>query len=134
MVTVPQQELELILLRQLASYLNLPIFLVGSDGKLLYYNEAAAHLLGRRYDEAGEFTVDDLARTFRVTTEEGEPFPSEALPITIAVRERRPAHATLRFRGLDNVWRKIEVTALPLEGQAGRFVGAAAIFWEADQP
>lgn len=127
---MPQQELELILLRQVASYLDVPIFLVGSDGKLLYYNEAAARLLGRRYDEAGDFTVDDLAGTFRTTTEQGEPLPSEELPITVAVRQRRPAHAALRFRGFDNVWRSVEVTAFPLEGQAGRFVGAAAIFWE----
>ncbi|MGB2695965.1 MAG: PAS domain-containing protein [Dehalococcoidia bacterium] len=128
-----QQELELILLRQLASYLSMPIFLVGSDGKLLYYNEATAHLLGRRYDEAGKVSIDDLAGTFSTTTEDGEPLPSEALPIAIAVRERRPAHAALRFRGFDNVWRKVEVTALPLEGQAGRHLGAVAIFWEADQ-
>jgi hypothetical protein len=31
----------------------------------------------------------------------------------------------------DGVWRKIEVTAFPVEGQGGRHLGAVAIFWEA---
>lgn len=118
-------------MRQLASYLTMPIFLVGSDGRLLYYNEAAERLLGRRYDEVGAFTIEDLATTFQTTAEDGSPLPSEALPIVIATRERRPAHAPLRYRSFDGVWRKIEVTAFPLEGQAGRHVGAVAIFWEA---
>jgi hypothetical protein len=35
----------------------------------------------------------------------------------------------LWIRGLDQVPRHIEVTALPLIGQSQRFLGAAAIFW-----
>jgi hypothetical protein len=30
------------------------------------------------------------------------------------------------------VWRAVEVTAIPLEGQDGRFLGVLATFWEAD--
>ena len=49
-----QKAVELILMRQLASYLAVPIFLVDPEGNLLYYNEPAERLLGRRYDETGE--------------------------------------------------------------------------------
>jgi hypothetical protein len=34
------------------------------------------------------------------------------------------------IQGLDQVRRHIEVTAFPLIGQAGRHLGAVAIFWE----
>ena len=52
----------------------------------------------------------------------------------IAHAERRPVHVRLRIRGLDKVSREIEATAVPLIAQAGRYVGAIAIFWEAARP
>jgi hypothetical protein len=58
------------------------------------------------------------------------PVPPDQLPLMIALRERRPAHGRLAIQGLDNVRREIEVTAFPLDGQAGRQLGAVAIFWE----
>ena len=57
-----QKAVELILMRQLASYLAVPIFLVDPDGNLLYYNEPAERLLGRRYDETGEMPVAEWSR------------------------------------------------------------------------
>ena len=49
----------------------------------------------------------------------------------IAVEQRRPAHGRFWIRGLDGQRRRLEVTAIPLLGQADRHLGAAAIFWEA---
>ena len=49
--------IELILMRQLASHLRVPIFLVDGQGTLLFYNEPAEALLGRRFDEAGEMKM-----------------------------------------------------------------------------
>ena len=43
-----QREVELILVRQLASYLTTPFLVVDTKGTLLYFNEAAEPLLGRR--------------------------------------------------------------------------------------
>ena len=51
-----------------------------------------------------------------------------------ALRERRPGHRAIRARGLDGVWRNVEVTAVPIVGQGQRQLGAMVIFWEADQP
>jgi hypothetical protein len=48
----------------------------------------------------------------------------------IATMKRQPAHRSFWIRGMDGVLRQIEVTAIPLIGQAGRFLGAVAIFWE----
>jgi PAS domain-containing protein len=127
-----QQPIELILTRQWASYLVVPVWVVGEDGDLLYYNEAAEVVLGRRYDEAGQMPGDELAAIFQTTKEDGTPLSSEEIPINVALLERRPAYQRVRFRGLDGVWRVVEATAFPIEGQGGRHLGAVAIFWEAD--
>ena len=129
---MPQQALELILMRQLASYLTLPIWIAGPDEKLLYYNHAAEPLLGRPFAEMDTIHLEDLAAMFDVTGDDGSRLAADALPLGIALRQRRPAHGALTFRALDGAQRKIEVTAFPLEGQGGRHLGAVAIFWEAD--
>ena len=128
-----QQPIELILTRQWASYLAVPVWVVGERGDLLYYNEAAEAVLGRRYDEAGEMPVEELATIFKTTAVDGSPIAADAIPIIVALRERRAAHKALRIQGLDNVWRDIEATAFPLEGQGGRHLGAVAFFWEVQE-
>ncbi len=128
---MPQREIELILLRQCASHMAMPIWLMGSNGDLLYYNEPAEPILGRRFDDAGPMPGEMLASMFQTTAEDGSPLDASDLPINVALTERRPAHLPMRILGLDGVWRRIEVTAFPIEGQGDRHLGAVAIFWEA---
>lgn len=127
-----QKEIELILLRQCASYLLMPIWLMDPDGELLYYNEPAEPILGRRFDEAGPMPSEELSTMFLTTTEDGSPIDANDLPINIALTKRRPAHLPMRIRGLDGIWRMIEVTAFPIIGQGDRHLGAVAIFWETE--
>ena len=125
-----QQEIEVILTRQLATYLAMPIFVVGPDGTLAFYNEPAEAILACRFDETGAIPLDEWSRMFVPTDESGEPLAPEHRPVLIAVTERRPSHRSFWLRGMDNVLRHIEVTAFPLIGQADRYLGAVAIFWE----
>jgi PAS domain-containing protein len=127
---MPQQAIEVILMRQLASYLAMPIFLVDPGGNLLFYNEPAEALLGHRYEETGEMPLAEWAQIFQATSADGSPLPPEALPLVIALQQHRAAHLAFQIRGLDDVHRMIEATAFPLEGQGGRHLGAVAIFWE----
>ena|SRR3972149_8602096 len=127
-----QKEIELILMRQCASHLAMPIFVVGSDEKLLFYNETAEALLGRRFDEADEMALADLPALFHLTAEDDTPLSLDSFPLGIALRQGRPAHRRLRYRALDGEWRTVEVTAFPLVGQGGRRLGAAAVFWEVE--
>ena len=131
---MPQQAIEVILMRQLASYLAMPIFLVDPVGNLLFYNEPAEVLLGHRYEETGEMPLAKWVHIFQPTGEDGSPLAPEALPLVIALQQHRPAHLAFHIRGLDGIVRKIEVTAFPLEGQGGRYLGAVAIFWEVSDP
>jgi PAS domain-containing protein len=129
-VATAQRELELILMRRWASYVNLSMFIADAAGNLMYYNDRAAALLGRPFDEAGAMSVGDLDTIFHTTAEDGASVASADLPIHVALTERRPCHSRFRIAALDGQSRLIDVTALPLEGQGGRFLGAVAFFWE----
>ena len=124
------KDIEVILARHLASYLATSIFIVDPHGTLIYYNEPAERILGRRFEETGEMPVDEWSTIFTPTNEAGAPLSPDALPLVIALRDCRPAHGSFWIRGLDDVQRHIEVTAFPLIGQAQRYTGAVAIFWE----
>ena len=127
---MPQREVELILMRQWASYLAMPIFMVGSNESLLFYNEAAETLLGRPWEEAGQMTLEELPSMFQLQNVDRSALVPDQFPLHVALRQRRPAHLPVRYRALNGVWRTVEVTAFPLEGQGGRHLGAVAIFWE----
>ena len=125
-----QKEIEVILARQLAEYLDLPIFIVDPNGDLLYYNEPAELILGSRYIETGPMAANELADIFKTVDQDGQPLKSEHLPLVKALTRQQPAHGSFWIEGLDGALRKIAVTAFPIIGQANRFLGAIAIFWE----
>jgi len=127
-----QKQIEIILMRQLASYLALPIFIVDPQGNLIFFNEPAEALLGRTFDEAGEMPMSEWSTIFEQSDEHGNPLLPDELPLVKALKTRRPASRALRIMGLDGVPRRLEVTAYPLEGQGGRLLGAAALFWMLD--
>ena len=125
-----QQEIEVILARHLAEYLAMPIFIVNPDGDLIFYNEPAEAILGTRYNETGTMPAREWSTVFHPVDQEGNAIPPEELPLIIALTQRRPAHKIFWIRGLDGARREIGVSALPLIGQANRFLGGIAIFWE----
>jgi PAS domain S-box-containing protein len=126
----PQQPVEMILLRQLAGYLTIAIWMMDSRGNLVYYNEPAERLLGVTFDDAGPIHADHLSEMFRATDFEGNSLADTSLPIVRALLEHKPIHGEIRFCGMDGVWRDIEISAFPIEGQASRFLGVFATFWE----
>ena len=128
-----QKEIEVILARHLASYLATPIFIVDPTGNLLFYNEHAEVILGRRFNETGEMPVSEWGTIFQPVDRSGQPLPPEKLPLVMALESRHPTSGRFWIRGLDNVMRQIEVFGFPMVGQANRFLGAVAIFWEVDE-
>ncbi|HUG08807.1 MAG TPA: PAS domain-containing protein [Acidimicrobiia bacterium] len=126
----PQHPIEMILLRQVSSYLSLPIWMMDAEGNLVFYNEPAERLLGIQFDDVGPVHAEQVGEMFRITDLSGEPVPDSDLPIVVALRKRVPHHKDVRFCGTDGVWRDVTVSALPIEGQGDRFVGVFASFWE----
>ena len=129
---MPQQAIEIILTRQLASYLAMPILLFDAGGTLLYYNEPAEAILGQRFDETGEMQLDEWYRVFRLTAEDGSAVPFEARPLFLALHKQQPSHRTWRLQTCDGRVKKVAGTAFPLEGQGARHLGALVVFWEAE--
>ena len=125
-----QKEIEVILARQLAEYLEMPIFIVDPNGDLLFYNEPAESVLGSRYVETGPMPSSVWSTIFKPVDRHGNPVKPEDLPLMIAMVKQHPAHSSFWIEGLDGAFRQIEVTAFPLMAQAQRFLGAIAIFWE----
>jgi PAS domain-containing protein len=127
---VRQRHLVLILARNFASRLATPVWLVDADGAVIYFNEAAEAVVGRRFVEGTGLRAGEWTRMIAPVDERGEDISLEDLPLTVAIREGRPDHAILVIRSLDGVHRRIAVTAFPLFAHPGESVGAIAIFWE----
>ncbi len=127
---MPVHPVELILMRELAGHLSLPIFVVDPVGDLLFYNEPAEELLGSRFEETGPMVFAVWSVMFMPTNGRGQPIEPEQLPLSIALNENRPASGRMWIRRPDGGRRRLEVTAFPLSGQWGKQLGAAAIFWE----
>lgn len=123
-----QRPLELIHARNLMAGLSTPAFLVDEDGVLVFYNEAAGGLLGRRFEEIGRMTPEEWGTAFGPFDLEGNRLEVEELPLTIALRGGRPAHSRLRIRALDGREHQIQVAAIPINTTAGTR-GAMAVFW-----
>jgi PAS domain-containing protein len=123
-----ERAIEIILARALMSHLATPAFLIDATGTLVFFNDAAAQLLGLRYEEAGPLTFGEWANCF-TPCEQGDPdIPARELPLMIALNEQRPNHRRLRLRAMGGGEYEIEVSALPIVGAAG-VRGAMALFW-----
>lgn len=125
--------IQIILLRQLAGYLSVPLFLVDPKGDLLFYNEPAELILGQRFEETGAMSAAVWSSAFIPEDEDGIPVPPDDLPLMISVAERRPAYRRIFIRGLDGIVRHVEIAAIPIVGLQGDFLGAAALFWEVSE-
>lgn len=123
------QPLELILARNLMSSISTPSVLVDTDGVLIFYNDAAAALLGQRFEELGKLPWREWGARFGPFDREGAPIPFEDLALTIALREGRPAHHDLTISAVSGERYPVEVSAMPLVSTDGGFRGAIAFFW-----
>jgi PAS domain-containing protein len=124
---VAQKPLELILARNLMSALSTPAFLVDEGGVLVFYNEAAGMLLGKRFEEVGTVGPEEWGSMFG-PFDGGEPIPYDELPLVTAVRQGHPAHANFEIRSTDGATHLVEASAFPILTPHGS-QGAIAIFW-----
>jgi PAS domain-containing protein len=120
--------LEMIEARSLTSRLSTASFLVDEEGTLLYFNDAAAELLGVSFEEAGQMESDTWGTRFRPREPNGRELPVGELPLAVTVQSGQPAHSRMRISAADGTDHDIEVVALPIMGGDVQ-AGALAIFW-----
>jgi len=128
--TASQKPLELILARNLMSALSTPAFLVDEGGILVFYNEAAGMLLGKSWEELGTVGAEEWGALFGPFGRNGEPIPYDELPLVVAVRDDRPAHANFEIHSIDGTRHQVEASAFPIQTAHGSR-GAIAVFWPA---
>jgi PAS domain-containing protein len=121
------QPLELILARNLMSIISLAAVLVDAEGRIVFYNDAAAQLVGQPFEEIGSMTRDEWNARYGPVDEQGEALAADELPLATAVREGRPAYARFRIRA-EHALVEVEAGALPMLGPAG-YRGAMVFFW-----
>jgi PAS domain-containing protein len=129
-----QPDLVLIVARSFATKLATPTLITDARGDLVYFNDAAAELIGRSYLDIGELPVSRWQDLFQPRTLDEEPLTPEQTPSGIALLQRRPVHGSFGFRGLDGRERDITVTAFPLLSRPDEVVGVMSIFWELPAP
>ncbi len=123
-------EIEIILNRQLADCLSIPVFITDIDGNLIFYNEPADKLLGTTFEDTGEMQVEIWSTIFKPLDEKGKPLPPEGLPLVNTLSDQLPHHKSFWIESLQGKPENISVTSYPIIGRTGKFLGAVAIFWE----
>jgi PAS domain-containing protein len=130
---VSAKPIELILLRQLARRLPLPVILVDAEGTLVYSNPATERLLRLSQAELGEFPISRFEELVDPRDTDENPLPVDRMPIAVALHDRRPQQSTLIVHSSDGVPHRIVTTAVPLDGQGGALLGAMSVFWEEEE-
>ena len=130
-MAVEHQPLLLIQARNLITNLALPAFLTDPDGRLLFFNDAAAAVLGRRFEEVGQIPQEEWARDIGPFDDEGRPLAVDSLPLAVALREGHPAQGRFHARFDERGLHEVEVSALPLL-EPDFYEGALVVFWPVD--
>jgi PAS domain-containing protein len=125
------QPVELILARNLISSIQLAALLIDPDGILLFFNDSAGELIGRRFEEVGRLRREQWNSEFGPFDEFGKLVPTDSMPLTVALRQGLPANDRVHIRVRDEELIEVDVSALPLTTAEG-FQGAIVAFWRAE--
>jgi len=130
-----QQSVEMILVRQLAGYLFVPVVVVDTAGTLIFYNEPAERILGVRFEETGRIDHKEADRLIELSEDPTDSPDDTGRPLLTAIQQRRLLHARRwLLRRSDRVRLQVELTAFPIIDQEERVLGAMAMFWERQGP
>ncbi len=127
---MPAYEIEIILSRQLADCLSIPVFIIDTTGSLIFYNMPAEEVLGERFEETGEMPVELWSVIFKPVDEFDKPIPPEELPLVKTLKDFLPYHKSFRIKSLQGQTEKIALTSYPIISRENKFLGAVAMFWK----
>lgn len=127
---MPAYEIEIILSRQLADCLSIPVFIVDTDGKLIFYNIPAEEVLGERFEETGEMPVDQWSVMFKPMDKDSREIAPGELPLVKTLKDNLPYHKSFWIKSLKGQIEKIALTSYPIINRENKFLGAVAMFWK----
>jgi PAS domain S-box-containing protein len=109
--------------RQFCEALGVALYTTDADGRITYYNEAAASLWGRR-PELGE----EWCGSWLLFWPDGRPMAHDACPMAVALRERRAVRGATAIAGRPDGTRvEFEPYPTPLLDADGRLLGGVNV-------
>jgi PAS domain S-box-containing protein len=109
---------------QLLRDMPMPIYLCDAEGRIHFFNEAAAKLWGRE----PTLGTDLWCGALRAFKKDGEPLPPEEHPIAVALKEGRvEPDAELILERPDGQRRHVVPHPSPIKDATGRIVGAVNV-------
>ncbi|MEO6288633.1 MAG: hypothetical protein ABIO76_01860 [Ginsengibacter sp.] len=127
---MPAYEIEIILNRQLADCLSIPVFITDPGGTLIFYNMPAEEVLGERFEETGEMPVEKWSVIFKPMDEMNNPIVPDELPLVKTLKNFLPYHKSFYIKSLQGNIEKIALTSYPIINRENKFLGAVAMFWK----
>ena len=122
--------LEIILARQFVDSLSIAVFITDPEGNLLFYNEPAEQILGKRFEETGSMPVSVWSTIFKPVDKDGQPMVPENLPLVKTLSNKTPAHGSFWIESLKGEKIFLSVSSFPIIGRGESYLGAMAIFWK----
>jgi len=123
-------EIEIILSRQWADSLSIPVFLADPEGNLIFYNGPAEEIFGRRFEDSGPMPQSEWSMMFNPRKKKDDSVSPEEIALVRTLRTQKPAQGSLWIDSLDGKTHHLNVTSIPIIGMAGGNLGAVAIFWK----
>ena len=106
---------------ELLEALPVPVYTTDAEGRITFYNQAAADLWGRR----PQLGTDEWCGSWRIWWPDGRRLPHDQCPMAVALKEGRP------IRGVEAVAERPDGTRVhflpfptPLHDASGRVTGA----------
>ncbi len=95
---------------------------------MVFYNEAAAALLGRSFEDSGQMSAEEWTTRFGPVID-GQPVELDEISLTQAIQAGRPAHGNFCIRTVANEQKIVEASAFPLVASPEDASGAMIMFW-----
>ena len=121
-----QQPLELILARNLIQNISTPALIADCEGSLVFYNEAAGQIIGRRFEEAGRLSQDRWRAA--LSPPDGKATAENADTLSLGLTGSAAAHGRFHIRGYDDREVEVEASAIPLT-RGPDLHGTLVAFW-----
>lgn len=130
---MPSYAIELILNRQLADCLSIPVFITDTIGNLIFYNIPAEAVLGKRFEDTGEMPMEEWSVIFKPVDEFNNEIPPKDLPLVKTLKNLLPYHKSFWIKSLSGETQKIGLTSYPIINREDKFLGAVAMFWKVQE-
>jgi PAS domain-containing protein len=126
-----QQPLELILARNLVQNISTPALVADREGALVFYNEAAGEIIGRRFEESGQLSQEQWRAA--LSPPDGKATAENADTLSLGLAGSGATHGRFHIRAYDDREVEVEASAIPLTSDAD-LQGTLVAFWPVGDP